>query len=210
MANPNVIRSSRQVSNQTRDIILNSRTTDEFSTSYALTPQEVDFPFGPLLLAIFVDAIDIAGAVTGVGAVVWSVFSLAIVLPLEMWYINQREKKYGNLRIEGGLDFREKGIKSFNEIKKLNSEAAELLKAGNTAEAASKLGQAKKILPPGVRWATGLIDKIPFIGVIPGNTCLILFSYWDNLESVKAIQRGIKELANNAEFKITRVAGSNQ
>lgn len=213
MADDKVIRQARQFADEKRGDGRGNMTTDEFLSAYTTPPTEVDFPIGFMTVALVIDGVDIFAAASVAGSVPWAIFSLLIFLPFEIWYVNQREEKYSSFKIEGELSLA--GLNNLKrlsgkaaQVKRLESKVQELSKEGKTAEAAKLAGNLKRILPPWLKYLIAISDKIPFIQVIPGNSFLLLLSYYDNKESVRAIQEGIKLMAGNVDFKITRVAGS--
>lgn len=204
MADTKVIRQSRGVQQNNRD---------DFKVDYNQPEQHVDFPIIAFLFFLLIDIVDIILTLTGVGALVWPIITLAVVFPIQILYVNYREKKYsGSEGTAFSLDF--KDIKEartrLNEIQKINKEAAELLKAGDRIGAASKLGNAKRILPPQFKWLGIIVEKISVLQMFPLNSIIIILSYYDNKESVRAIKEGIKVMAGKVNFKVTRRMGSNQ
>lgn len=194
-------------------------TLDEFVSAYEIPPREVDFPWVMMIIFITIDIIDILFVFTGPGIVIWSAFTFLVVLPFEIWYVKQREEKYSDYKIQGTLDalhLKSAGDTAKNlakkgaQIKRLESKVNELAKAGKAVRAAKLAGNIRRVVPPWLRYVMVICDKIPYIGIIPGNSLLLLFSYYDNKATVKAIQEGIKALAGNVDFKVTRIAGSNK
>lgn len=184
----------------------------ELSSAYQSPPQKVDFPWVAVIICIIIDIIDIVVTFTAISIPFWFIFQLLILLPAELYYIKQREEKYSSYKISGYVDASQiNALKTrAGKIQKLNSEAAKLFKAGDAAGGAKKLAAAKKVLPKGLRWFAAILDIIPFIEILPINTILMIMSYYDNKATVKAIQEGIKMMAGNTEFKITRFTGNNK
>ncbi len=215
MAKDKVIRQARQFADKNRGDGGGSTTMDELESAYELPPQKVDFPWFILVVAIICDVIDIFVIFSGPAAVVYFFVVVIILLPAELWYVKQREEKYSSYKVSG-----ETQLRGINKLKKLKTTEAQakriganikaLEKAGKTAQSAKAAANLKRILPPWLKYLTAIADKIPFIQVIPGNTALILLSYYDNVATVKAIRAGLETMAKRPEFKITRVAGSNR
>jgi hypothetical protein len=196
MANDKIIRSSTS-----------TRSKDVFSVDYGSPVPKVTFPFLALLFFLIIDIIDIVLFFTGIGAVVWPIITIIIILPIQIAYFNYREKKYsenGDAKLQFNVrevnDFRNKVAK----MEKLNKEAAELLKAGNKAGAAAKLVKAKKVLPKSLRWLGILTERLPVIQLLPINSIFVLLSYYDNKASVKGIEDGYKKMASAFNFRVDR------
>lgn len=186
---------------------------DNFNVKYNQPAQEVDFPWFAFLFFLLIDIIDIVLTLTGVGAAVWPVITLFVVFPIQLWYLNYREKKYsGSEGTAFSLDFKDvsEARNKFNEINKINKEAAQLLKSGDKIGAAAKLGKAKKILPSQFKWLGVITEKISVLQALPLNSIMVVLSYYDNKESVRAVHDGIKIMAGKVNFKVTRKVGSNQ
>lgn len=215
MAGDKVIRRAAQFADQTRGDGRGGMTTDEFISAYTIPPREVDFPWFLFIIFVVIDIVDIFAAASIVGSIPWAIFSFLVVLPFELWYVKQREEKYSEFKFEGELQL--KGVNKLKhlssksaQLKRLDNKVAQLSKAGKTAQAAKLAGNMKRVMPIWLRFTIAITDKIPAIQIIPGNTLLLLLSYHDNKASVRAIQEGLKKMAGNMDFKVTRVAGTNK
>jgi hypothetical protein len=215
MANDKVIRQARQFADEKRGDGRGGASKEEIESAYNIPPREVDFPWEVLIICVIADIVDVLANFSVLGEVVWFFFVLIILLPFELWYVKQREEKYSDFKPEGEAQIRGlnkiKNLKQKGEqVRRIEGKIAELSKAGKAAEAAKLSGNLKRILPPWLKYLMAFADKIPLIGIIPGNTFLILLSYYDNKATVKAIREGLIALAKSPEVKITRVKGSNK
>lgn len=125
--------------------------TDRFAVKYNIPEQHVDFPFVALIIFIVIDIIDILILFSVIGIPFWGAFTLIIVLPIQIWYLGHREKKYsgGNidfsfLATQGGYRT-EMSPESVNSSGKNSSFSDEYWEGRNVARMRDKISEIRKL-----------------------------------------------------------------